>query len=342
MNILVLGLGNILCRDEGVGVRVIEALQAGYELPAAVEVLDGGTSGMELLDTIAGREVLIVVDAVAAEGAAPGEVLRLADDAVQARFRTRFSPHQQGLAEVLALLRLSDEAPRQLVLVGIVPDSLELGLDLTPAGERGRDAALARLVGEMSRLGLPLPAKAAGATQIEGLEKHFRETGERHMRDLPIYNAALAVEAIDFQPLAGEAGALVGVLLTPWFMNAVVLPAEAPPFDLKRAGQKQAVALPSGQRDFLWGGDEPTGLILTYSLRSPVLDYKTQDEARAAARRALAILLRPEADEQSTSPQAPGATTVDAGRDRSAPDSETVAAGPQRYSRRDLLRPRRR
>ena len=64
MRIVVLGLGNILLRDEGVGVRVIEALAARYVLPAVVEVVDGGTSGMELLDTLAGCDHLLVCDAV--------------------------------------------------------------------------------------------------------------------------------------------------------------------------------------------------------------------------------------------------------------------------------------
>lgn len=110
MRIVVLGLGNILLRDEGVGVRVVEALAARYVLPAMVEVVDGGTTGMELLDTLAGCDHLLVCDAVQT-GAPPGSVVKLADAEVPALFQARFSPHQLGLAEVLATLILMEEAP---------------------------------------------------------------------------------------------------------------------------------------------------------------------------------------------------------------------------------------
>ena len=70
MKILVLGLGNILLSDEGVGVRIVETLSASHELPEEVELLDGGTSGMDLLDTVADRDLLIVADAVNGDGPA--------------------------------------------------------------------------------------------------------------------------------------------------------------------------------------------------------------------------------------------------------------------------------
>ena len=104
MSILVLGLGNILLSDEGVGVRIVEALEASHELPADVEVLDGGTSGMDLLDMVAERDCLIVADAVNADGPA-GRLIRLEDDNIKMLFETRFSPHQLGLSDLLAALR---------------------------------------------------------------------------------------------------------------------------------------------------------------------------------------------------------------------------------------------
>ncbi|MGB5062699.1 MAG: HyaD/HybD family hydrogenase maturation endopeptidase [Candidatus Competibacter sp.] len=131
MRIVVLGLGNILLRDEGVGVRVVEALAARYVLPAVVEVVDGGTVGMDLLDTLAGCDHLLVCDAVQT-GAPPASVVKLADAEVPALFQTRFSPHQLGLAEVLATLILMEEAPAALTLIGVVPIDLELGVELSP------------------------------------------------------------------------------------------------------------------------------------------------------------------------------------------------------------------
>lgn len=129
---LVLGLGNILLSDEGVGVRAVEALVEKAPLPPDVEVLDGGTSGMDLLDQIAGRARLIVVDAVRT-GRAPASVVRLAGDEVPAFFSSKLSPHQLGLCDVLAVLRLMEAAPARISVIGVEPASLDLGLELSPA-----------------------------------------------------------------------------------------------------------------------------------------------------------------------------------------------------------------
>ncbi len=155
MSILVLGLGNILLSDEGVGVRIVEALEASHELPGDVEVLDGGTSGMDLLDMVADRDCLIVADAVNADGPA-GRVIRLENENIKMLFETRFSPHQLGLSDLLAALRLIDKAPNRVVVIGVVPQNLSLGLDLSPAAASGRDAAVAMIVDELGRLG-PVP-----------------------------------------------------------------------------------------------------------------------------------------------------------------------------------------
>ncbi len=129
---LVLGLGNILLSDEGVGVRAVEALIEQVQLPPDVEVLDGGTSGMDLLDQIAGRAHLIVVDAVRT-GRPPGSIVRLAGDEVPSFFTSKLSPHQLGLSDVLAVLRLMDAAPKRITVIGVEPVCLDLALELSPA-----------------------------------------------------------------------------------------------------------------------------------------------------------------------------------------------------------------
>ena len=152
MSILVLGLGNILLSDEGVGVRIVEALGASHDLPDGVDVLDGGTSGMDLLDMVAERDCLIVADAVNASGPA-GRLIRLEGENIRALFETRFSPHQLGLSDMLAALCLIDKAPRRVVIIGVVPENLGLGLDLSPAAVGGRNAAVTMIVDELTRLG---------------------------------------------------------------------------------------------------------------------------------------------------------------------------------------------
>lgn len=158
MSFLVVGLGNILLRDEGVGVRLAERLLERYEVPCEVEVLDGGTSGMELIHTIADRDALIVCDAVASD-LPPGTVLRIAGDELPAFFRTKLSPHQLGLSDVLATLSLLDRMPPRVVLIGIVPEDLELGIELSPRIESAMEEALEMLVAEIETLGSRLRAR---------------------------------------------------------------------------------------------------------------------------------------------------------------------------------------
>jgi hydrogenase maturation protease len=127
---LVLGVGNILLTDEGVGVRVVEAFQQRYVIPEGVDVLDGGTAGMDLLDALSSRSHIVIVDAVRT-GAEPGTIVRLAGVDVPALFSNRISPHQLGISDVLAILRLVDQEPEHIALIGIVPFDLELGLALS-------------------------------------------------------------------------------------------------------------------------------------------------------------------------------------------------------------------
>jgi len=171
MRVIVLGLGNILLRDEGVGVRVIEALAERYVLPAEVEVVDGGTVGMDLLDTLAGCDHLLVCDAVQT-GAPPASVVKLADAEVPALFQTRFSPHQLGLSEVLATLILMEEAPAAITLIGVVPVDMELGAELSPEVAAVVDQAVEALVAELDGLGFSLIPYLSPAWREGSLTMH--------------------------------------------------------------------------------------------------------------------------------------------------------------------------
>jgi hydrogenase maturation protease len=133
---LILGIGNILLRDEGVGVHVVMALQGGVErgeivLPDDVEVFDGGTFGLDLIDTIAGRRKVICIDAVEAD-APPATVLRFTEADLARKPAANRSLHQLGLLETLMMARQLGAAPEEVVIFGIVPKSLEPGLEMTP------------------------------------------------------------------------------------------------------------------------------------------------------------------------------------------------------------------
>jgi hydrogenase maturation protease len=128
---VILGIGNTILSDEGVGVHAALALRERYELPQGVEVIDGGTAGMELLDPLTGVDLLLVLDAVKT-GQPPGSIVVLAGREVPVFFRSKLSPHQVSICDVLASLEFAGSPPGDLVLIGVEPKSLELGLELTP------------------------------------------------------------------------------------------------------------------------------------------------------------------------------------------------------------------
>ncbi|MGP3592729.1 HyaD/HybD family hydrogenase maturation endopeptidase [Vagococcus sp. WN89Y] len=161
MSILVLGVGNILLSDEAIGVRVAEALEQRYHLPENVEVVDGGTAGMELMEAMANREHLIIADAVVTRKDAPGAVVVLRDDAVPTLFCNKISPHQLGLSDVLSALRFTGEFPQKLTLIGVIPASLEPHIALTPTVAASLDRALQAVLEALAESGVMLTPREA-------------------------------------------------------------------------------------------------------------------------------------------------------------------------------------
>ena len=152
MNILVLGIGNVLLTDEGIGVRALNELQRRYTFPENVELLDGGTAGIELLRHIRNRDYLIIIDAMKFD-LQPGTVSRVEGQDVPAAFRTRISPHQLGLSDLLAAAMLTDELPKNLVLFGVEPESLDIGLDLTDTVEASLEKLTGAILEELRSIG---------------------------------------------------------------------------------------------------------------------------------------------------------------------------------------------
>lgn len=131
--ILILGLGNILLTDEGVGVHVVEHLRENTQNnPTNLKLLDGGTMGLTLLIAMEDADAMIVVDA-ALLGKAPGavEVFEGQDMDHFLRHRGR-SPHDIGLDDIMDGLRLREAVPERRALVGIQPAVLTVGENPTP------------------------------------------------------------------------------------------------------------------------------------------------------------------------------------------------------------------
>jgi len=157
---VVLAIGNTLLGDEALGVRALESFANQYEVPEAVRLIDAGTSAMEILDEIAGCALLVVIDAILA-GLAPGSLMRLADEQVPRFFRTKLSPHQIGLADVLASLEFAGELPGRTVVLGLEPASMSLGLELTAPVQAQLPALVALIARELQDAGLPVRARSA-------------------------------------------------------------------------------------------------------------------------------------------------------------------------------------
>ena len=132
--ILLLGIGNLLWADEGFGVRVIEHLQRHYRFPDNVQVVDGGTQGVYLVEHVQAADVLIVFDAVD-YGLPPATMKRVENDEVPHFLGAKkMSLHQTGFQEVLALAQMLGQYPRHLLLIGVQPEELEdYGGSLRPA-----------------------------------------------------------------------------------------------------------------------------------------------------------------------------------------------------------------
>jgi [NiFe] hydrogenase assembly HybE family chaperone len=132
------------------------------------------------------------------------------------------------------------------------------------------------------------------------------------MTDLPLYNAEVGVEAVDFLPF-GDMG--FGVLVTPWFMSALFLPLDPVPYDSNRVGAWGEVPLPAGGRAFQLSGDEVIGLYWAHSLLSPLSGIDSHEAAIEKARGELAKLLTlPPAQQQKPTRQASRRTTIFGGR----------------------------
>jgi hydrogenase maturation protease len=150
--LLVLGLGNVLLGDDGVGSASIALLLERYSVPRGVRVLDGGTLGLSLLPYLDEADAVILVDAIRADQP-PGTLVRLDGDDVAPAVATRLSPHQIGVADLLDGVRWLDRYPARLLLHGIVPASMELEVGLSAPVAAVLPDLVERVVEEADALG---------------------------------------------------------------------------------------------------------------------------------------------------------------------------------------------
>jgi hydrogenase maturation protease len=173
--VLVLGLGNVLLGDDGIGASAVDRLERDYHVSSEVRLVEGGTLGLSLLDEIAQAQHVILVDAVATD-APPGTLVRLDGANVIDAVRDRLSVHQVGVADLLNAARLIGRYPTSVVLLGLVPGRIGLGVGRTPEVDAAIDALVSAVLREVQALGYPLvprPQECGGDRPIHALTRHF-------------------------------------------------------------------------------------------------------------------------------------------------------------------------
>lgn len=156
---VVIGLGNPLMGDDGVGLAALARLRDQWRLDG-VELVDGGTWGLSLLPAIEDAERLVLVDAIAAHGA-PGDIIELSRDRLPIYLSRKLSPHQVDMRDALAVAELRGRLPDEIVAIGVQPETVALGLELSAPVARGVDPLVRAVVAQLERWGhAPVPADA--------------------------------------------------------------------------------------------------------------------------------------------------------------------------------------
>jgi hydrogenase maturation protease len=149
MKTLIFGAGNLLLTDEGFGVHFIQYLQKRYVFPEGVELYDGGTLGIMVTHMLEDADHVYLVDVIDAKGD-PGDVYRYEkDDFMLGTLPVKMSPHQIGIQEVLALSELRDRCPDKISLFGVIPQSYDAGVELSPLLAEKLSGLAELVVGEL-------------------------------------------------------------------------------------------------------------------------------------------------------------------------------------------------
>jgi len=163
--VTILGVGNVILRDEGFGVRVAEYLDRHYIWPDNVQIVDGGTLGIELTQYVTGTQKLLVIDSINGH-AAPGTKFRLHNEAIMEHFQDKLSAHEVGIQDVLALLTVTGHKIPEVVVIGAQPYDLEAGVELSEGMQKLLPEIAAQALAEVRRWGI-VPQPRTDAQELD-------------------------------------------------------------------------------------------------------------------------------------------------------------------------------
>lgn len=162
MNIAVFGIGNILLSDDGVGVHAVNRLKNDYEFRESIDLIDGGTKGLDLLPLFEGRDKVLIIDAANFKKK-PGTIDTVAGDRIPAFLSSKLSVHQIGLPDMLFAAKLMEITPPEMYLIGIQPESMETGTDLSEAVKKQMHFLIDRVIRKLKEWGVEAVPIKAGA-----------------------------------------------------------------------------------------------------------------------------------------------------------------------------------
>lgn len=159
----VIGVGSPVMGDDGLGLQVLQRLQAEWDFDEDVKLIDGGTWGMALLPDIEDSSRLMFLDAINTQRHPPGTVLLLEREQIPlVTDHNKLSPHQVDLREVLAVSEFRGTLPADTCAVGVVPLVIDIATELSPAVQAGVDPCIARVIERLRAWGHTCTPRAGG------------------------------------------------------------------------------------------------------------------------------------------------------------------------------------
>ena len=152
-NIIVLGVGNILLTDEGLGVHVVKDLEVNYSFTPEICIIDGGTMGMELLSYMRGMTKLLLVDAING-GEVPGTVYEFPHQEAETYFTGNISVHEVGMQDILRIRALQEDPLEDATVIGVEPESLDIGLEPSDTVKVALPEVTARVIKQLEAWGI--------------------------------------------------------------------------------------------------------------------------------------------------------------------------------------------
>jgi hydrogenase maturation protease len=153
LNIAVFGIGNLLLSDDGVGIHAIHKLIHDFEFPDSLELIDGGTKGLDLLPLFENRDKILIIDAANFKKE-PGTIDSVEGSNIPAFLSTKLSVHQIGLPDLLFSAKFMEVMPDEMCLIGIQPDSMDTSTELSDVVSGQMDSLIKRVLEKLKEWGV--------------------------------------------------------------------------------------------------------------------------------------------------------------------------------------------